>query len=164
MNKKSELTEWTVALVGHSDLEERAISGKRYPALRRKIDASKTDSRPDQYTFKGVAMGQDEAIDLTKLEFDSAIEEHLKSEGKLSRSGAYRMKRPDNRGLLLIYPILPQGLSGGLKEKFDAKKPVIGVAVSFPASSNDLGHDYVCNPKRIKEIYGLDKDEDSEEN
>ena len=164
MNKKSELTEWTVALVGHSDLEERAISGKRYPALRRKIDVSKTDSRPDQYTFKGVAMGQDEAIDLTKLEFDSAIEEHLKSEGKLSRSGAYRMKRPDNRGLLLIYPILPQGLSGGLKEKFDAKKPVIGVAVSFPASSNDLGHDYVCNPKRIKEIYGLDKDEDSEEN
>lgn len=164
MNKKSELTEWTVVLVGHRDLEERAINGRPYPALRRNIDSSKTENRPDQYTFKGVAMGQDEAIDLTKSEFDSAIEEHSKSEGKLSRSGAYRMKRPNKRGLLLIYPILPQGLSGGLKEKFDAKKPVIGVAVSFPASSNDLGHDYVCNPKRIKEIYGLDKDEDSEEN
>ena len=164
MNKKNELTEWTVAIVGHSELKERAIEGGRYPALKRKIDNSKTDNRPDQFTFKGVAMGQDEAIDLTENEFNSALEEHSKSEGKISRSGAYRMKRPNKRGLLLVYPIIPQNLPESLSQKFDIKKPVIGVAVSFPASSNDSGHDYVCNPKKIKEMFGEVIEEDGEEN
>lgn len=164
MNKKNELTEWTVVIVGHSELKERAIEGRRYPALRRNIDNSKTGSRPDQFTFKGVAMGQDEAIDLTESEFKSALDEHSKSEGKLSRSGAYRMKRPNKRGLLLVYPIIPQGLPESLSQKFDIKKPIVGVAVSFPASSNDSGHDYVCNPKKIKEMFGELVAEEGEDN
>ena len=165
MNKKNELTEWTVALIGHKDLKEHAIEGKRYPALKRKIDGSKNNSRPNQFTFKGVAMGQDEAIDLTESEFNSAIEAHSKSGENLSRSGAYRMKRPSKRGLLLIYPIIPyQDQPENLPNKFDIKKPVIGVAVSFPASSNDSGHDYVCNPKKIKEMFGEMIAEEGEDN
>lgn len=164
MNKKPELTEWTVALLGHSEMSERAIAGKPYPALKRNIDKSKTDSRPDQYTFKGVAMGQDEAIDLSVAEYESALEGYHQSEGKLSRSGAYRMKRPPKRGLLLIYPIIPQKLPQKLSEKFDPSKPIIGVAVSFPASSNDSGQDYVCTPRKIKELFGTESADENDEN
>jgi hypothetical protein len=158
MNRKSELTEWTIALISSKKLAELAITGRQYHAVKRNIDTTKKTNRPNQYTFKGVAMGQDEAIDLTSTEFAAALEDNRQSDGRLSKAGAYRMQRSPKRGLLLLYPIIPQKLGAD----FDASKPIIGVAVSFPASNNDTGQDYVCNPRKIEEMFGAEFAEDFE--
>ena len=43
-----------------------------------------------------------------------------------------------------------------------AEDPLIGVAVSFPGSSHDMGQDYVCNPTMLAELYGREFAEDDQ--
>jgi hypothetical protein len=152
MNGKSELTRWTVALIGSSTMEKRAIDGREYRALNRNIDEDKAKVRANQYVFQGVAMGQDEAIDLSKAEYDGALALSVQSNGRASRAGFFRLKRPSERGLLLLYPIIPRRNGKDLS----IPQPVIGVAVSFPSSTLDIGLDYVCNPRMMVELYGAD--------
>ena len=150
MNAKGELTEWTVALIGNSQMEARAIPGREYRAINRNIDSEKAKVRGNQHVFQGVAMGQDEAIDLSRDEYRTALDLAKQSEGRLSKAALYRMQRPAERGLLLLYPIMPQHEGKDVA----VPKPVIGVAVSFPTSSEDLGQDYVCNPRMLTELFG----------
>ena len=164
MMDKQELVEWTVALVTNSRADEVAITDKKYKRLYRKIDAEKAKLRPDQFTFQGVAMGQDEAIDLSAEEYNKAIAQSAGD--KRSRAAFYRMNRPPSRGLLLLYPITPE--KSGEALKLDC--PVIGIAVSFPKSDRDTGQEYVCNPRMLVELFGeqfaedviRDEDEDRE--
>lgn len=158
MNGKVELTEWTVALVSSSALEERAIAGREYRALNRNIDQDKAKVRANQYVFQGVAMGQDEAIDLTEAQYAEALALHEQSEGRASKAGFFRLKRPPERGLLLLYPIIPRRDNVNVA----VPQPVIGVAVSFPSSTHDLGQDYVCNPRMLTELYGAEFTDDAQ--
>jgi hypothetical protein len=148
MNRVGELTDWTIALFCGNIADSTEIRRVKYPAVRRRYD----QSRPGHYSFKGVAMGQDEAIDLTPNEYNDAINLHASSESRLSKAAAYRMKRPQNRGLLMLYPII-QNYSSENEQELN---PIIGVAVSFPSSSNDSGQEYVCNERKIAEIFGTE--------
>jgi hypothetical protein len=164
MIDKQELVEWTVALITNSRADDVAIKDKQYNRVCRRIDAGKAKARPDQYTFKGVAMGQDEAIDLSVEEYNHAIAQSAGD--KCSRSAFYRKNRPPRRGLLLLYAIAPEQDAVPLKLQY----PVIGVAVSFPKSEKDTGQEYVCNPRMLAELFGeqfaedviRDEDEDRE--
>jgi len=158
MNGKGELTEWTVALISSSAMEERAIADREYRALNRNIDQGKAKVRANQYVFQGVAMGQDEAIDLTAAQYAEALALHEQSEGRASKAGFFRLKRPPERGLLLLYPIIPRRDNVNIAVPL----PVIGVAVSFPSSTRDLGQDYVCNPRMLTELYGAEFADDAQ--
>ncbi len=156
---KGELGSWTVALVGTSLAERAAIPGTEYRVVGRKIDADKLSVRRDQYTFQGVAMGQDEAIDLDEQEHANALAAWEGNGDRRSRAAFYRMYRPATRGLLLLYPIIPEYPAG---KPLDLDNPVIGVAVSFPKSERDEGQTYVCNPRMLKELFGEQFAEDVE--
>jgi hypothetical protein len=161
MNRKGELTEWTVAVIG-SQMEGRAIPGREYKMVSRSIDKKKAASRPDQYVFQGVAMGQDEAIDLSRTEYDGAEAQHAlyeQQDERASKAAFFRLHRPATRGLLLLYPIVPRGEDGPVPPL--EAGAVIGVAVSFPSSAHDVGEEYVCNPKMLEELYGRDFAEDT---
>ena len=162
--EKGELLKWTVALISNSQANEFSINESKYKCVHRKIDNRKTKSRSTQYCFQGVAMGQDEAIDLSTQEYETAIAQS--AEDNRSRAAFYRFNRPRQRGLLLLYPIIPQ-LDG---VNISTDHPIIGVAVSFPRSANDVGQEYVCNPQMLIELFGeqfvedaiRDEDEDRE--
>lgn len=148
---KGELGTWTVALVGTSRNERAAIPDTEYRIVRRNLDAGKQAVRKNQYTFQGVAMGQDEAIDLDEKEYADALAEAERSGDRRSRAAFYRLNRPATRGLLLLYPIIPVNPEG---KDLDLENPVIGVAVSFPKSDRDEGQEYVCNPRMLAELFG----------
>jgi hypothetical protein len=162
--EKGELVKWTVALISNSQANDFSVNNCKYKCVHRKIDNRKIKTRSSQYCFKGVAMGQDEAIDLSIQEYDSAIAQSAGD--NRSRAAFYRYNRPRQRGLLLLYPIIPQ-LDG---VNLNPDHPIIGVAVSFPKSANDAGQEYVCNPRMLIEIFGeqfvedakRDEDEDRE--
>lgn len=163
MNTKHELTTWTVALIGNSRLNEPAIPGKEYKAIFRNIDTGKAKAAIDRYVFQGMAMGQDEAIDLTQEELAAANAQHTASDGNASRADCYRMHRPKERGLLLLYPVIPrEEVADQRREPIAGKPIVVGVAVSFPSSNNDTGQEYVCNPRMIEEMFGSQLAEDIE--
>lgn len=158
MNGSGELENWTIALVCSSEAKQKAIPGRIYQTLNRNLDATKTASRPDHYGFKGVAMGEDEAIDIS-LDGYARAEELVRATGdKRSRAGFLRMQRPSMHGLLLLYPIAPVEN----KQPVPVEQPVIGVAVSFPSSTKDFGQDYVCNPRMLAELFGEQFVQDAE--
>jgi hypothetical protein len=152
MNRNHELTKWTVAMVGSRKNETPAIAGRAYLTVNRNVDSGK--ARPGQFAFQGVAVGQDEAIDLTPKQYQKAVAD-AKLLGDVRRATFYRMNRPAERGLLLLYPIIPVG--GGT-----VTEPLIGVAVSFPSSEHDHGQDYVCNPRMLAELFGEQFAQDAE--
>lgn len=165
MDAKGELTSWTVALIGNSTLKKDfAIDGKPYKPVYRNIDKEKAKTRKNRFVFQGMAMGQDEAIDLSVEELRLANDRHRKSSGKMSKADCYRLERPKERGLLLLYPVIPRVAKGDgeEKERISGKLRVIGVAVSFPSSISDTGQDYVCNPRMIEELFGSQLAEDLE--
>jgi hypothetical protein len=164
MNAKGELTSWTVALIGNSRLDDLALSGKPYKATYRNIDKEKAKTRKNRFVFQGMAMGQDEAIDLTAEQLALANGRHHASEGKASKADCYRLERPKERGLLLLYPVIPRvdKTDGEGKEPMTGKPTVVGLAVSFPSSDSDTGQDYVCNPRMIEELFGSQLAEDIE--
>ena len=159
MVAKGELGTWTVALVGTSRKERAAIPDTEYRIVRRNLDADKLAVRKNQYTFQGVAMGQDEAIDLDEQEHADALAEAERSGDRRSRAAFYRLNRPATRGLLLLYPIIPVDPAD---KDLELEHPVIGVAVSFPKSDRDEGQEYVCNPRMLKELFGEQFAEDVE--
>jgi hypothetical protein len=155
MNREGELDTWTVAMIGSRDSEMPAIAGRDYRTVSRNLDQNKAVRRPDQFGFRGVAVGQDEAIDLSPEQYRKAVAD-AKLLGDVKRAPFYRMNRPAERGLLLLYPIVPVGKAE------QAAEPLIGVAVSFPSSEHDLGQDYVCNPRMLAELFGEQFAEDTE--
>lgn len=162
-NARRELTTWTVAIIGNSTLEDSALQGKTYKPIYRNIDSKKAPSRKNQYVFQGMAMGDDEKIDLSPIELASAKAKYAEANEKLSWADCYRMVRPKQRGLLLLYPALPRIEDAeGKRIPMEGKPIVVGVAVSFPSSDSDLGHAYVCNPRMIEEMFGSQLAEDLE--
>lgn len=166
MLAKGELERWTVALVTNSRHERSAIPDRPYRTLNRNIDADKSRVRPGQHAFQGVAVGQDEAIDLSPADYAAALAAASATGDGRSRAAFYRMNRSPKRGLLLLYAIVP--MRDG--KEVELAEPVIGVAVSFPRSERDEGQDYVCNPRMLAELFGeqfaedaqRDEDEDRE--
>jgi hypothetical protein len=173
-----DLDKWTVVVMG-SQRGRRSLGiidpDYRCVGRKRLMD----EQQPDQpiakgrVGFRGVALGQDEAIDLSKTRRDAAIADWNTSGQTASLATLFRRSRSSTKGLLLIYPIIPTTKEAAKRasnedESFlwDDRPPVIGIAVSLPQSKHDKGCNYVCTPQKIRELFGetaADFDRDEEE-
>ena len=177
---KGDLVKWTVAVIGSSrgsrkvaamDDDFLAVSRNRLMNEVRKDQPQ----HPGRVTFKGVALGGDESIDLSDEQRDDAEDGREQSGGKLSLASIYRGMRPSSHGLLLIYPIIPATPDAAKDNKNPDKAylwrdrdPLIGIGVSLPDSEHDKGCDYVCTRQKIREIFGeisddLERDDEEAE-
>jgi hypothetical protein len=176
---KGDLVKWTVAVIG-SSRGSRKVAAMDHDFLAVSRNRLMNDVREDQplhagrVTFKGVAAGVDESIDLSDDQREEAKARSNESGGKLSLASIYRRMRSTTHGLLLIYPIIPAtpelAKKSGNADKaylWGDRDPVIGIGVSLPDSEHDKGCDYVCTRQKIREIFGeisddLERDEAEE--
>ncbi len=172
-----DLCKWTVAVIGSSKgvrkvegLDGRFLAGTR----NRQMDELKCEEplHPGHVSFRGIALGGDEGLDLTEAQKATA-EELAKNNSKMSRAAIYREMRPSTHGLLLIYPVIPATPKAAkMHNKSDTflwgeRDPLIGIGVSLPESRFDSGCDYVCTRQKLREIFGalsddLERDEEED--
>jgi len=156
MNKDGELTNWTVALIGkEGDPTECSPrpGGHAVNMLQRKRAAE----HADRYSIKTLISPRDQAIDLTKVEWDAALDlsqklwrndnerndgkelpseprgpqiRHILGQGSIDAGVQPRRER----GLLMLYLIDPAGAA--IPSLIDAD-PVVAWAMSFPSSNSD---------------------------
>ena len=155
---RGDLTKWTVAIVGSGsgakgvdciDPDFRTVSRNR---LMKKLTGDEPEN-PGRVAFRGVALGGDEAIDLTDTQRSDADRDWQQCGKQVSRASFYRAARPSTHGLLLIYPITPTHQQDKHYQWKD-RDPLIGIAVSLPPSQYDTGCNYVCNRQKKRELFG----------
>jgi len=170
---KKELVSWTIAIIGSSSGSDtvRGMDEKFKVVNRRRLMQESNPDKPlykGRVTFKAVAMGSHEKIDLSE-EKRAEVDNIIKNNPKLSRATCYRAAREKTKGLLLIYPIMPT-ISDKIVSNENTQTPVIAIAVSLPDSDNDPGQTYRCSPQKIREMFGyefcddLSRDDEEEEN
>ena len=181
---KGDLAKWTVVVCGSKPKSNKdkklgslitVSEGLEFRTLGRKrlmnVHDASIPKFPSRVTFKGVAVGADERLDLSSEERKQAA--GLVNAG-MKAAAANRAARPSSRGLLLIYPIYPtttvtcaDGSSYQTAEQWTEKCPVIGIALSLPKSAHDKGWDYVCTKQKMNELFGpmaddLERDDEEE--
>jgi hypothetical protein len=172
-----DLATWTVVIIG-SSRGSRAVTGLdedfRTVNRNRLMNESRCEEpyHRGRVSFKGVALGGDEGMDLTRDQKDE-VDELIEQNKNLSRAMLYRSMRPSTHGLLLIYPIIPTtpkaAKERGIEDAaflWGQKDPVIGIGVSLPGSLYDSGCDYVCTRQKLREMFGVlseDMERDEEE-
>jgi hypothetical protein len=157
-----ELTSWTVALIGGGEGADVPFGeGISVQALRRAAHGQ----HPDRYSIRRLMSPRDEAIDLDEAAWMAALTEtrnafHAdpgrnggREEPDTPNGPAIRKVRPRERGVLFLYAIDPAlaGPDAGLPA--DAP-PVIGFAVSFPASDTAARVRYRVNNIYWEQEYG----------
>lgn len=146
---KGKLTNWTIALINNSMVQPEDIGGYKVGLSYRKDDAE----RGSQYyeLAKAHIIGSfHEYIDLTDEELGRALQATVNDREQEGKSKdvkhpspvRIREQRPDENGLLLIYPLdsRPDPDSGNYSEK-----PIIGLALSFPDIEADEPVVYAVN-------------------
>ena len=170
---QGELCNWTIGIASSMDQQPlwegadiRAVTRKR---LRDKEGGIVPKPLKDGLlSFKAIAVGTDEKLGLSQQQIDEA-EMDAESNRVSSKARGYRLHRSPTNGLILIYPILPDFDTPEEVAEFQAvhgsgkKLVIIGVAVSLPSSMHDEGGmEYVCNRKKLREIFGEEFGEDIE--
>ena len=141
-----ELTEWTVA-VPSGNGETIDYNGWTFATIER--TALQRTRAAGRYVVKTILSPRDEALDLTKDEFEEALEatNRRRAEAKNKNPTGVpdgpeirrvRGKRPQ-RALLLLYPLSPKAA------KLDLAVPIFGVVVSFPDSNSGRAASYRFN-------------------
>lgn len=153
---RGELTAWTVVVFG-GDGEKAKLAGFSGRLVKRKPNTRVKDlaqqERDGVVLIRRLLAPRDEAIDFTADEYDEALTrtraEWVRDPGRSRRkeppdvpSGlairTVRGQRPE-RGLMMIYPLDPKGLS------LTTTEPVVGFGISFPRSSGSKAVPYVVN-------------------
>ena len=158
MAKASELTSWTVALIGGGTGAAHIFPTKlRIDAmLQRKADAD----IKDRYSIGRLLSPRDEAIDLVDAAWGAALDATRRAwkpdpgrqkDGqepkppelpngpairRIRGKGTDGVSAAPERGLLLLYPLDPQ--LAGADILGDRKEPVIAFGVSFPSSDSGV--------------------------
>ncbi|MDX1063882.1 endonuclease [Sinorhizobium medicae] len=159
---RGELTRWTVALIGGGEGETiRFDDGISVEMLRRGAHGRHTD----RYSIRRLMSPRDEAIDLEEEAWMSALAETRRAfhadagrnrgreEPDVPNGPAIRRLRPRERGALFLYGIDP-ALAGPDAGLYDDSPPVIGFAVSFPASDSGVRVKYSVNNIYWEQEYG----------
>jgi len=152
-----ELTSWTVALASRQSAKNSIkIAGLDVGLIVRSDD---DESSHDNYTLpkRHIVSPAHETLDLNEQQIRAALEETNRHREKEQKEPAsipsghdLRLKRPANRGLLIIYPL----------DSTEAKLagfngvPVIGFAISFPESSSQGAVEYLVNNIYWNEEFG----------
>jgi Z1 domain len=141
---KGELQHWTVALVSNNATEaKRQMADHQIGLIRRQRQ------QDEAYRIRRLVSPRDEAVDLTKAQYDRALKEtqdawkinpgrsKRNEPPELPSGPMIRQQRDAKRGLLLIYPLDPTeiGRAGG--------RPIMGIALSFPKSPSAAAIEYV---------------------
>jgi hypothetical protein len=156
MNKDSELTSWTVALIGKDsglDDKHRKVGGCSVNMLQRK----RTTEHADRYSIKTLISPRDQAIDLSEAEWKAALDlsqktwrndtdrneskvppseprgpqiRHVLGEGVAEAGISARRER----GLLMLYLLDPEG---AVVDELKDADPVVAWAISFPSSTSE---------------------------
>ncbi len=166
VNEIGELTSWTVVLISSGTANTRRPVGGHQTGLIERQDVQK-DS--DLYWLQkaNIISPEDQYIDLDSTQRDAALAATVDAWANgetrhkvqpTSPSGPFiRRARNPERGLLLIYPLDSSNvlLDG---ERF-TEMPIIGMAMSFPASRNRTTVEYQVNTKYWIDRYGDDEDD-----
>ncbi len=163
-----QLTSWTVCLVSKSqaNVVHVDIGGLRVPLLHRK----KANAAPGRFRTNSLVGRAEEAVDLTDPEYSQAIELTKKRQGPSSGSVTeparepVRSVRPSKRGLLLLYPLLPNPPADKSEPPADpesqAANYVVSAAVSFPESPVGGSTPYLVNTVWMQEFSYITEDGD----
>lgn len=151
-NEQDELRSWTVLLVssglpGAADLAPY-FDGRDVGSIERE---SQQPIRPLRYTIRRLVSPTDEARDLSVDEYQRALDftvadwqastrQNKSKTAPVAPSGrGIRHVRSKERGLLMLYPL--DGTTAGTA----GAVPVVGMAISFPASDTARAIEYTVN-------------------
>lgn len=173
----NELTEWTVALISNP--------GKRVTIGRHEIGLTKRSLLDNEgavdrltsdglYRIRRILSPIDEAIDFTKEEQNELLAAsraawennpgRRRTEPTVPSGPIIRRSRPSSRGLLLIYlletPSEKHREEAKLQRVDLTSDPLVGFAVSFPASQDAPAMEYVVNQRFVDELGTGDDDEE----
>jgi hypothetical protein len=174
MAKTSELSAWTVAIIGGGDGGSYTFSGGQTinAMLKRKADPDIVD----RYSIGRLLSPRDEAIDLTEAAWKAALDTTIRAwkpdstkqkngvppkapelpNGPAIRRvrgrGAEGVSAAPERGLLLLYPLDPQKAETDIFG--DRKTPIIGFGVSFPSSDSGVKVEYRVDHLTWEQEYG----------
>ena len=173
MARSSELTSWTVAVIGGGAGEPFILPGglKVDGALQRKADSA----IKDRYSIGRLLSPRDEAIDLNEPAWKAALESTIKAwkpdPGRQNDSvkpkppelpngpairrirgkGAEGVAPALERGLLLLYLLDPQKAEGVFG---DRTSPIVAFGVSFPSSASGVKVEYKVDHLLWEQEYG----------
>ena len=178
-NKRNQLTEWDVALIGNGESgREIDIGGKKVNLAYRKprinFDTTKVCH---QVIWDPVH----EYMDISKKDFEDVCKQTKQTSSlinQMSFSYEMRRKRSEKKGLLLIYPILPidTNLLNGiypneknawnffkknfkpndLHEEIETRKAIISLCISFPKTDDEIATHFRANKVYLRQESGLD--------
>ena len=168
--KNGKLTDWTIALINNSKAtieNSEDFSGKKVGLSFRKDDAE-NGSMYYELTKAHIIGNFHEYIDLTNDQLAKAllqtsidrIAEGKDAETEHPNPLRIRKNRPENEGLLLIYPLDPRP---DKEEPAYSVVPIIGLALSFPYIENEEKVLYAVNEVFQKELYDYPDELDIED-
>lgn len=151
-NEQNELLEWTVLLLSSGLADARDVSeyfdGRDVGSIQR---ARQDPLKPGRYTIRRLVSPSDEARDLSVDEYRFAVDQTVIDWAASTRKNRpatapetpsgrrIRSARPRERALLMLYPL--DGETAGTQDG----APVVGVAISFPASDTAEAIQYKVN-------------------
>ena len=173
-----ELTEWTVALMSNPG-ERVTVGGHEIGLTKRSL--LNAEGAVDRLTSEGlypirrILSPRDEAVDFGEEGHAGLLEASREAwvenpgrrltEPTVPIGHIIRRARSAKRGLLLIYPLeapSAEHRAAARQPLVLTSKPLVGFAVSFPASQDAPAMDYVVNQRFLHELFGAGDDEDDE--
>lgn len=164
-NQNGDLVDWTVLLLGGEGSEYDGFPVGKMSLVRRSWHPDvQEDKRPsmDRFVIRRLVSGRDEAIDVDERDYARALQQ-TRDAWTLDRGRSKRQTPPDepegvdirrirpkSRGLLLIYPLNPEGKTKGES----GGSPIVGFAISFPGNVNDRKVTYIVNNIYYQQEYG----------
>jgi hypothetical protein len=148
-----ELIEWSVLLCSSADSVHRLpIAGQNLGLIQRAEYPAADQQRHDRYTIRRLVSPRDEQRDLTGAQIETALaatiaeweqtpeDRRRRKERPTTPSGrSLREVRPATRGLLMLYLLDPA------YARMPDRRPIVGLAVSFPSSDNAEEITYTVN-------------------
>lgn len=154
-----ELMDWTVALPSREDFEKGARAMPFADQTIGPLERNARESRGDAaaaFSVSSILNPPDEGLDLTPKQLDRARRDalrrfaagRLKSDSGKPPTGAdgigMRGVRDPRQGLLILYAIIPR--TGQPEDDvFDERRPLFGIALSFPRTRVDREISYKVN-------------------
>jgi hypothetical protein len=144
VNKNKELMTWTVVVVegdtkdninGLEPFEVQMGELRVNSAVVRGVKADKYNNQPDKIDIRAIVASRQEFVDI-----DSSLFKNIKENEEV------RKMRPNEKGMLLIYPLHPKvKVFDDLNLPFSKNLVPIGIALSFPDSIIDDSKVYEAN-------------------
>ena len=158
---EGELTSWTVALVSGGRAGLHRIGGLDVNMIERSPNTrGGNQAETGRYVIRRLLAPRDEAIDLELEDYEAALRQTIdnwradpgrsrrREEPDTPSGPCIRERRNARNGLLLLYPLSPQG------DHVDGDIPVIGFGISFPQSSSARTVTYTVNNVYSQQEFG----------